>query len=852
MLAGGQRVQAQLSRPIVDEVAYQIMPIAWRDSNNDGSGGVFTRFGDFNGLASTASLDYLQNLGVTMIYLQPIFPSAAYHGYQHGPADQLNSRFGTEAEFLAFVNAAHARGMKVILDYVAYGISHNSTYYTSAFGNPASPFDALLAFTNSGNTAYTGSVYNTWNGASVGFIHWNLANATAVTTVTNWAKKWLDPNNDGDTSDGVDGFRLDHAYSSAPEGWGANIGFWQNWCTALRAVKPDIVIFCEPGDWGNYGADLMTPTGFDAVLTKPLEFAARDAVRNESAAGLYSSVAATLAALPPGKTVFMQPNDHDSDRLSSYLGGGFPKQKVSAAVQMTMPFPPNIYFGDELAMRGVKGNWGSDANDIPMREPFKWLAVGGPPMSNYWILNSQAYNNRTSQNNDGRSVQEQQGVTGSVLETYRSLITARRNSIALRRGSYTAVPNGSGAVWAFVRQHADQTVLVAINLSGASVTTPLNISAFPVVGGSTTPVDLITGGSLAAITTANRGAYSITLPAYSWSITAVGLGTPVPPPAPPANIDGRNIPADATVGGGVTGAWAGGLRATQTTGTSLGNNVGELDQLFVRAGHDGLRVGITGNVPTDGTAVVLLIEAGPGGQNVLETSNQPSPPGGLATIAGTRMDAGFAPTQMFFMNCSGGSIYADQIALITGTAPTSVKIYRGAGTVGSGSGVLAGGTNPGGLAVAVDNSNTAGVTGTSAAAAATATTGLEMRIPYADLGLSAGAAGRAGQTVRVAVGMVRTNGQWSNQWLPGVPSGTADLGLDPNLGLFAGQQWVAVVLPTVGDLDGDGQATLEDLYSWYRAPADGTGDGVVDDADAGLIAAALRGAEAALLRGSQR
>ncbi len=133
-----------------DEVIYQIMPIAWRDSNLDTTGSVQTRFGDFGGLAATESLDYLQYLGVTMVYLQPIFPSPAYHGYQHGPADQLNPRFGTEPEFLAFVNAAHARGIKVILDFVAYGISHTSPYYASAYNNPSSMYDRWLAFTNTG------------------------------------------------------------------------------------------------------------------------------------------------------------------------------------------------------------------------------------------------------------------------------------------------------------------------------------------------------------------------------------------------------------------------------------------------------------------------------------------------------------------------------------------------------------------------------------------------------------------------------------------------------------------------------------------------------------------------------
>ena len=221
-----------------------------------------------------------------MVYLQPIFPSPAYHGYQHAQADQVNPRFGTEADFLAFVSAAHARGIKVILDFVAYGISQSTPYYLSAYATPSSPYDGWLAFTNAANTTYVGSVYTTWNGASVGFIHWDLTNPTVVNLVAGWAKHWLDPNGDGDPSEGVDGFRLDHAWASGGEGWGANIGFWQTWCSALRALRPDVFIFCEPSDWGNYGNDLLTPTGFDAVITKPWEFAARAAVTNRAASGL--------------------------------------------------------------------------------------------------------------------------------------------------------------------------------------------------------------------------------------------------------------------------------------------------------------------------------------------------------------------------------------------------------------------------------------------------------------------------------------------------------------------------------------------------------------------------------------
>jgi len=759
-----------------DEILYQIMPIAYRDSNNDAS-----RFGDFDGL--TASIPYFQQLGVTSIYLQPIFPSAAYHGYQHGPGDQLNSNFGTEAQFLNFVAQAHAANLKVYLDFVAYGISQNSIYYQSARNNPASPYDLWLAFTNAANTQYTGSTYTTWSGATVGFIHWNLANVNPVNLDIQWCTKWLDPNNDGNLADGVDGFRLDHAYSNAPEGWGATISFWQTYAQGLRAKNPNVFIFCEPGDWGNYGSDLLTPTGFDAVITKPFEFAARDAANNGSASGLYSSIASTVAAVPNGKFLVAEINDHDSDRLGSSLGGSIPKQKVAAAILLTQPFTPNIYFGDELGMLGTKGNYGSDANDIPMREPFKWNKVAGPPMSNYFVLNSQAYSNRFERDNDGRSVEEQSGVAGSLLETYKQLIAVRKGSAALRRGSYTPITNSNGGLYTAVR-YADAahggpaSVIVAINLSGASVTANLNLAGSTIAGGTVTPSDLLGSGSLSPITDTNKAAYSLTLPAFGFKVLNVnGLVPPIT--VARTDIDGANIPTDFVPSGAVA--------ATQDSPTALGDNVGELDQMFLRTEPTFLSVGITGNLPSDGTALALFVDTGTGGQNVLSTANAPNPPAGAAALNGTRLDAGFSPSTMYWIN-TAGALYVDQFTLLSAGGVS--KTYRGSAGVGTGRGILAGGTNPNGLQVAFNNANTGGVTGASVANAANATTGFEMLLPLADLGLGA----PAGQNIRVAAMIVRTDGTITNQTLPGLGGRTTNFGIAPNFTTIAGNQFATYTL----------------------------------------------------------
>ena len=801
---------------VADEVFYMYMPIAWRDSNNDAQ-----RFGDFGGM--TAALDYLENLGITAVWMTPIFTSPAYHGYQHGSGLVVNSRFGTEAEFWGFVAAAHARGIKVYIDFVVYGISHSTVWYQSAYGNPSSPYDDWFSFTNTANTqSNLSSTYTTWNGDPVGFIHWNLNNTACTNMVTGWAKHWLDPNNDGNPSDGIDGYRLDHvsAYNAQESPWGYDIAWWQTWKAALQTVNPNVFTFAEPADWGSHGTDLLP--AHDAVFTKPFEFAARAALSSEIATGLYSEMTATLASLPAGKACLATLGDHDVDRLASVIGGGtanLNKAKAAAAILLLQPFPPVLYFGDEIGMLGTKQVYGGDANDIPMREPFKWNALAGPPMSNYWVLNSSAFNGAFSQNNDGRSVEEQTGVSTSLLEAYRTLITTRANHVALRRGTYHEVPTSSTRIWSFVRYaESQETLAVAINVYGSPRSITLNLSSFTIPGGSSTVQDIMSGAFLTNLTDANKAAYPLNVSAYGYKILALSV---IPPESVPVVIDGRDIPTD-------LGPAA--LVATQNNATGLGDNLSELDQLFVRPANGGINIGVTGNLLTDGTGLVLLFDTAAGGQNPLTTAGYPSP-GAVSAMNGLRFDAGFAADHLIYINTYSGNIYVDQFTLPTSGATT--KTYRGNGTVNDGDGFISGGTNPDGMLVAMDNTNTLGVTATDASGAATATTGFEMFIPHAYLGVSGPPYGQMGFVAYI----VRSTGEVSNQWLPGVGGGYANLGTAPDMTTIPGQQYATVSLDLVGDWDGNGTVDAAD-YAHFPACMTGPDNGppgagcTVFDADA--------------------
>lgn len=116
-----------------------------------------------------------------------------------------------------------------------------------------------------------------------------------------------------------------------------------------------MVVFAEQADWGSYGTDLFP--GMDAAFTKPFEFAARDALSWEDAGPLYSSMAATVAARDAAVvdgTFLCTIGNHDVSRLASSIGDSFAKGKAAAAVLLTQPFTPNLYYGDEIGMRGAK------------------------------------------------------------------------------------------------------------------------------------------------------------------------------------------------------------------------------------------------------------------------------------------------------------------------------------------------------------------------------------------------------------------------------------------------------------------------------------------------------------------
>ncbi|MDD5951799.1 MAG: alpha-amylase family glycosyl hydrolase [Bacteroidales bacterium] len=111
------------------DISYQLLIYSFADSNADG-------IGDFQGIRS--KLDYLDELGVSAIWLSPAHPASSYHGYDVLDYEALNPKYGTEEDFKALIDDAHAHGIKIYMDYVINHTSVNHPWFKDAISSPDS------------------------------------------------------------------------------------------------------------------------------------------------------------------------------------------------------------------------------------------------------------------------------------------------------------------------------------------------------------------------------------------------------------------------------------------------------------------------------------------------------------------------------------------------------------------------------------------------------------------------------------------------------------------------------------------------------------------------------------------
>lgn len=415
-------------RPVVARAWNE--PITTSDHNSTGA----TEFygGDLLGIEH--KLDYLQELGISALYLNPIFTSPSNHKYDTSDYRNVDPHLGTNEDFARLTSDVHSRNMKIMLDAVFNHTSCDHPWFgryerqaNSAYGKEDSPYRDYYLF--SGNPNNNNDPYIGWNGVET-LPKLNFANSKVqdylYTQEDSVLRHWLKPPYN------IDAWRFDVMHMLG-EGTGAynNAKYVRAFRQATKEVNPEAYFigehFFEATQWlqGDQEDGAMNYYGF----AHPVRafFANIDIAYQpvQLDAALFDDWLAEARAKIPWENQLAQLNQldsHDTMRFISMLDNNEARFKAASMMLFSYPGTPCIYYGTEIGLQG-----GQDPDN---RRPFPWDQVD--------------------------SKQEMFGF-------YQNLITHRKERIELKEGNYQTL-FASDKCFAFARSTQGKTSVYALNL----------------------------------------------------------------------------------------------------------------------------------------------------------------------------------------------------------------------------------------------------------------------------------------------------------------------------------------------------------------------------------------------------
>jgi glycosidase len=362
------------------DAIYLIMPDRFADgdtSNDDppNARGHFDRKeqhayhgGDLKGV--TDHLDYLQDLGITTLWLTPWWKndggSADYHGYHVTDFYGVEDHFGTLKDVQDLVSAAHRKGMKVLIDYVVNHTGPNNVWandpptptwlHGTVQQHPTPLYNFWPVVDPHATAAQRAPVLEGWFVDKLPDL--NCDDAKLAEYLTDNALWWME-------IVGLDGLRLDtFPYSSRT--------FWSKWHDALFRVYPKTFTIGEVSDGdpavvsffqgGRKQYDGVN-SGVTSVFDFPVFYAIRDVVMKGAEAKKLSEVLERDALYPDAKDLITFIGNHDENRVMGEEGATVQKLNVAVTLLVTLRGIPQIYSGDEIAMPG--GDDPDNRRDFP-------------------------------------------------------------------------------------------------------------------------------------------------------------------------------------------------------------------------------------------------------------------------------------------------------------------------------------------------------------------------------------------------------------------------------------------------------------------------------------------------------
>jgi cyclomaltodextrinase / maltogenic alpha-amylase / neopullulanase len=357
----------------------------------------------------TQKLDFIASLGANTLWLSPVFPSPTHHGYDSTDLFTIEPRLGNMEDMRQLVDQSHARGMRVLLDFVPNHWSHLHPTFQEAVKDLQSPYRPWYTFHRWPDE------YETFFGVR-SLPQLNLRNPGARRHMLDAAAFWLEF--------GVDGYRVDYAIGPTPD-------FWADFRRVTRSVKNDCWTFGEVVDPPD------SQLNFEGTLDGCLDFVLLEALRQTIAFGRWTAerFAGFLdrheAYFPSSYSRPSFLDNHDMNRFLWAAGGDKRRLKLAALCQFTLSGPPVIYQGTEVGLSQVRDvRQGSLGLPEEARLPMPW-----------------------------GDAQDQ-----DLLVFYRSLIEFRRASSAILKGKRLLLQAGNG-ILVYQRHVNEETITVALNLS---------------------------------------------------------------------------------------------------------------------------------------------------------------------------------------------------------------------------------------------------------------------------------------------------------------------------------------------------------------------------------------------------
>ena len=485
-----------------DAVFYEIFVRSFYDSDGDG-------IGDIQGIIE--KLDYLNDgnpntssdLGVTALWLMPIFPSPSYHGYDVTDYRDIHPDYGNMDDFRALVNAAHSRGIKVIIDFVGNHTSDQHPWFTSsANNNDKRDWYIWRSSAPDYNGPWGQTVWHERNNAYYYGIFWggmpdlNYNNQEVTNEIKNTVRFWKE-------DIGVDGFRIDAVKhwienGSNQENTAQTLSWWRDFYAFQKSIDAGLMTVGEA--WtSTQNIAPYTDNRLDYCFEFDLANAILYGVINQSGAGITNKMNEILSAYPEGQYGTFLTN-HDQDRSFNRLGQSPARAKLAASILLSLPGVPYLYYGEEVGMLGQKP-------DENIRRPMQWSSEANAGFS------SQTPWHPINTNFANANVADQSQDQNSLWRHYQKWISTRNNTAALRKGTYTAVNAGSTTVFAFLRVLDNETPVLALHNLSTQNREELNLSATQsdLDPGSYSLRSLEDDTELGTLTVESNGSFSINL-----------------------------------------------------------------------------------------------------------------------------------------------------------------------------------------------------------------------------------------------------------------------------------------------------------------------------------------------------